>query len=94
MKLNISAALVAAALASVAAPADPLNSVDTLIGGSYRGHTFPGATCPFSLVQVSPDTGLCDWDHRPIRARGVSRRTSARRRDAPDSTRSPLPTRA
>ena len=63
MKLNISAALVAAALASVAAPADPLDSVDTLIGGSYRGHTFPGATCPFSLVQVSPDTGLCDWDH-------------------------------
>ena len=44
MKLNISAALVAAALASVAAPADPLDSVDTLIGGSYRGHTFPGAT--------------------------------------------------
>ena len=41
MKLNISAALVAAALASVAAPADPLDSVDTLIGGSYRGHTFP-----------------------------------------------------
>ena len=63
MKLNISAALVAAALASVAAPADPLDSVDTLIGGSYRGHTFPGATCPFSMVQVSPDTGLCDWDH-------------------------------
>jgi putative alpha-1,2-mannosidase len=37
--------------------------VDTRIGGSYRGHTFPGATCPFSLVQASPDTGLCDWDH-------------------------------
>jgi predicted alpha-1,2-mannosidase len=42
---------------------DASNSVDTLIGGSYRGHTFPGATCPFSLVQASPDTGLCDWDH-------------------------------
>lgn len=38
-------------------------AVDTLIGGSYRGHTFPGAACPFSLVQASPDTGFCDWDH-------------------------------
>ena len=43
--------------------ADPASFVDTRIGGSYRGHTFPGATCPFSLVQASPDTGLCDWDH-------------------------------
>ena len=42
---------------------DVAASVDTRIGGSYRGHTFPGATCPFSLVQASPDTGLCDWDH-------------------------------
>ena len=37
--------------------------VDTKIGGSYRGHTFPGAACPFGMVQASPDTGLCDWDH-------------------------------
>ena len=43
--------------------ADVIDCVDTRIGGSYRGHTFPGATCPFSLVQASPDTGLCDWDH-------------------------------
>ena len=43
--------------------ADVASYVDTRIGGSYRGHTFPGATCPFSLVQASPDTGLCDWDH-------------------------------
>ena len=53
----------AAALASTAVSADVLDAVDTLIGGAYRGHTFPGATCPFSLVQVSPDTGKGDWDH-------------------------------
>lgn len=53
----------AVALASTAVSADVLDAVDTLIGGAYRGHTFPGATCPFSLVQVSPDTGKGDWDH-------------------------------
>ncbi len=42
---------------------EPTRHVDTLIGGSYRGHTFPGAACPFAMVQASPDTGLCDWDH-------------------------------
>lgn len=40
-----------------------VDAVDTRIGGSYRGHTFPGAACPFALVQASPDTGFCDWDH-------------------------------
>ncbi|MBR0506578.1 MAG: glycoside hydrolase family 92 protein, partial [Kiritimatiellae bacterium] len=50
-------------LSVLAASSDPVDAVDTLIGGSYRGHTFPGATCPFSMVQVSPDTGLCNWDH-------------------------------
>lgn len=48
---------------AVSGEADVASYVDTRIGGSYRGHTFPGATCPFSLVQASPDTGLCDWDH-------------------------------
>ena len=48
---------------AVSGEADVSSYVDTRIGGSYRGHTFPGATCPFSLVQASPDTGLCDWDH-------------------------------
>ncbi len=42
---------------------EPTRHVDTLIGGSYRGHTFPGAAYPFAMVQASPDTGLCDWDH-------------------------------
>ena len=52
------------ALASSAVAAvDFTEFVDTKIGGSYRGHTFPGAACPFGMVQASPDTGLCDWDH-------------------------------
>lgn len=54
---------VAALVAAGAMAEDYTAFVDTLIGGSYRGHTFPGATCPFSMVQASPDTGHCNWDH-------------------------------
>ena len=55
-------ACIVLAIPAVAA-ADFTEFVDTKIGGSYRGHTFPGAACPFGMVQASPDTGLCDWDH-------------------------------
>lgn len=36
--------------------------VNPFIGTSGHGHTFPGATVPFGMVQVSPDTGLKGWD--------------------------------
>jgi len=29
------------------------------------GHTYPGATVPFGLVQVSPDTGNIGWKYCP-----------------------------
>ena len=35
----------------------PLQSVDPFIGTSGLGSTYPGVSCPFGLVQVSPDTG-------------------------------------
>ncbi|WP_260926316.1 GH92 family glycosyl hydrolase [Novosphingobium sp. 9] len=35
---------------------DPLASVDPLIGTGPDGHTFPGASAPFGMVQLSPDT--------------------------------------
>ena len=53
----------AAACAAFAGWGGVSDHVDTRIGGSYRGHTFPGAARPFALVQASPDTGKCDWDH-------------------------------
>src|SRR3546814_1417687 len=37
-------------------PADPLAFVDPLIGTGPEGHTFPGASAPFGMVQLSPDT--------------------------------------
>ena len=32
------------------------------IGTGGHGHTYPGATCPFGMVQLSPDTFNDDWD--------------------------------
>lgn len=36
--------------------------VNPFIGTGGHGHTYPGATAPFGLVQVSPDTRLEGWD--------------------------------
>lgn len=36
--------------------------VDPFIGTGFHGHTFPGATLPFGMVQLSPDTRLPGWD--------------------------------
>lgn len=37
--------------------------VDPMIGTAGHGHTFPGATAPFGMVQLSPDTRIDgSWD--------------------------------
>ena len=36
--------------------------VNPFIGTGGHGHTYPGATVPFGLVQLSPDTRLTGWD--------------------------------
>mgnify|MGYP001258318796 FL=1 len=41
---------------------DPTPYVDPFIGTGGHGHTFPGATTPFGMVQLSPDTRLSGWD--------------------------------
>ncbi len=42
---------------------DPVRFVDPLIGTAEHGHTYPGATVPFGMVQLSPDNGRTDlWD--------------------------------
>ena len=41
---------------------DPAKYVDPFIGTGGHGHTFPGATVPFGMVQFSPDTRMNDWD--------------------------------
>ncbi len=36
--------------------------VDPFIGTGFHGHTFPGPTRPFAMVQLSPDTHILGWD--------------------------------
>lgn len=38
------------------------NFVNPFIGTGGHGHTYPGATMPFGMVQLSPDTRLDGWD--------------------------------
>jgi len=39
-----------------------LSFVNPFIGTGGHGHTFPGATRPFGMMQLSPDTRLDGWD--------------------------------
>ena len=65
VSLGVSVGLCLAALAvATATPtaAAPVDMVDPIIGTGGHGHTFPGATLPFGMVQLSPDTRLEGWD--------------------------------
>src|SRR5574337_2088728 len=39
------------------------HQVDPMIGTGGNGHTFPGATVPFGMIQLSPDTAMPDFKH-------------------------------
>jgi predicted alpha-1,2-mannosidase len=39
-----------------------IDVVDPFLGTGGHGHTFPGATTPFGMVQLSPDNGTQGWD--------------------------------
>lgn len=60
----IGVALLAACL--TAAPAwaapEPVDEALPIVGTGGHGHTYPGATVPFGLVQLSPDTRTEGWD--------------------------------
>jgi putative alpha-1,2-mannosidase len=40
----------------------PAKYVNVFVGTGSHGHTYPGATVPFGMVQVSPDNGHSGWD--------------------------------
>ena len=40
----------------------PLSYVNPFVGTGGHGHTFPGATAPFGMIQLSPDTRHEGWD--------------------------------
>lgn len=41
---------------------NPSRYIDPMIGTGGHGHTYPGASMPFGMVQLSPDTRLEGWD--------------------------------
>jgi putative alpha-1,2-mannosidase len=41
---------------------DATRWVNVFIGTGGHGHTYPGATVPFGMVQLSPDTYNEGWD--------------------------------
>ena len=56
------AAALLSATAYAAAPADDAwSAVDPFIGTGAGGHTYPGASLPFGMVQLSPDTDIKDF---------------------------------
>jgi len=40
----------------------PVDFVNPMIGTDAHGHVYPGATVPFGMVQLSPDTRTNTWD--------------------------------
>jgi predicted alpha-1,2-mannosidase len=59
---RIALALLLAAGLFTCVLADPAGYVDPFVGTGAHGHTYPGATLPFGMVQLSPDTRLEGWD--------------------------------
>src|ERR1035438_4437675 len=50
-------------LAVAAASGKPaVDEVNPMIGTAEHGHVYPGATVPFGMVQLSPDTRDNTWD--------------------------------
>ncbi|MFD7921074.1 GH92 family glycosyl hydrolase [Streptomyces sp. NPDC059740] len=72
--LALSGGALAAPAAGAAPPAGRLTDlVNPFIGSQNEGNTFPGATVPFGMVQLSPDTGhSTGYDYRQHKIRGFS----------------------
>jgi predicted alpha-1,2-mannosidase len=56
MRASILLALFLSTAAAAQSVPPPIDSADPMIGTGGEGHTFPGATAPFGMVQLSPDT--------------------------------------
>ena len=63
MKVKTLAVLLIAAFAACGqVQKSPIDAVNVFNGTGFHGHTYPGATTPFGLVQLSPDTRVDGWD--------------------------------
>ncbi len=62
MRKTACLALLSLAICACTEHKSPSEYVDTFIGTGSHGHTYPGATVPFGMVQLSPDTRTQGWD--------------------------------
>jgi predicted alpha-1,2-mannosidase len=62
MKTRILATFLFFSLFANAQSPDYTQYADPFVGTGDHGHTFPGPTMPFGMVQLSPDTRLKGWD--------------------------------
>ena len=80
LAVGLCAALLAgAAAAPVFAETSGYAEVDPFIGTGPDGHTYPGATVPFGMVQLSPDTWVGDFHHSYAHAAATATRTGPSR---------------
>lgn len=56
------AAVLCLSAGAFATDPSPVDSAKPIIGTDDHGHVYPGATVPFGMVQLSPDTRLDTWD--------------------------------
>ncbi len=64
MLKNLRTLLVCAAVtgAALTAQTKTTDAVKPIVGTDAHGHTFPGASLPHGMVQLSPDGGTTGWD--------------------------------
>jgi predicted alpha-1,2-mannosidase len=58
----LAVSILASCGSAIADEKNPNNLVNPFIGTGGHGHTYPGASVPFGMVQLSPDTGTRGWD--------------------------------
>ncbi|HOI48559.1 MAG TPA: glycoside hydrolase family 92 protein, partial [Prolixibacteraceae bacterium] len=66
--LNLLIVVVLTGILGLTSPAkaqheDLAKYVNPFLGTQFFGHTFPGASLPFAMVHLSPDTGTEGWTH-------------------------------
>ncbi|MGB7068040.1 MAG: GH92 family glycosyl hydrolase, partial [Pyrinomonadaceae bacterium] len=62
IRILLGVVLATGASVSLGQKSDLTRHVNPFIGTGGHGHTFPGATVPFGMVQLSPDTRIDNWD--------------------------------
>ncbi len=62
LRAALCAVLAVAVQAAPTRKPKPVDLVDPFIGTGGHGHTFPGPSLPFGMIQPGPDTRLTGWD--------------------------------